>query len=93
LRRRSHGGGEEILVLEGVFSDEQGDYPAGTFMSNPVGSSQVPFIETGCTILVKRHQMHLFGHSPVGGGHNTPLPFHAGGVSVVSTGGGVPGMT
>ena len=28
--RHVHGGGEEILVLEGVFFDERGDYPAGT---------------------------------------------------------------
>ena len=30
FERHVHGGGEEILVLEGVFSDEAGDYPAGT---------------------------------------------------------------
>jgi len=28
--RHVHGGGEEILVLEGVFSDESGDHAAGT---------------------------------------------------------------
>ena len=27
----THDLGEEILVLEGVFSDETGDYPAGTY--------------------------------------------------------------
>lgn len=27
-----HGGGEEILVLEGTFSDEYGDYPVGTYL-------------------------------------------------------------
>lgn len=31
----THGGGEEFLVLEGVFSDEHGDYPAGTYVRNP----------------------------------------------------------
>jgi anti-sigma factor ChrR (cupin superfamily) len=30
--RHVHGGGEEIFVLEGVFSDEHGDYPAGTYI-------------------------------------------------------------
>jgi anti-sigma factor ChrR (cupin superfamily) len=48
--------GEEILVLEGVFSDETGDYPAGTYLMNPPGSSHAPFSKTGCTLFVKlRH--------------------------------------
>jgi anti-sigma factor ChrR (cupin superfamily) len=54
----SHGGGEEILVLEGTFSDEVGDYPAGTYLRNPVGSAHAPYSEMGCTILVKLQQMH-----------------------------------
>ncbi|MCP9928811.1 cupin domain-containing protein [Cyanobium sp. CH-040] len=58
FERHVHGGGEEILVLEGIFSDEQGDYPAGTYLRNPVGSSHAPFSESGCTILVKLQQMH-----------------------------------
>ena len=58
FERHVHGGGEEILVLEGVFSDEQGDYPAGTYLRNPVGSSHAPFSQEGCMILVKLHQMH-----------------------------------
>jgi anti-sigma factor ChrR (cupin superfamily) len=58
FERHSHGGGEEILVLEGTFSDEQGDYPAGTYLRNPVGSGHAPFSEEGCTLLVKLHQMH-----------------------------------
>ncbi|NJL22219.1 MAG: cupin [Leptolyngbyaceae cyanobacterium SM1_3_5] len=53
----THGGGEEFLVLEGVFSDEQGDYPAGTYVRNPVGSTHTPFSKDGCTILVKLWQM------------------------------------
>src|SRR5690554_244383 len=52
----THGGGEEILVLEGVFSDEHGDYPAGTYLRNPPGSSHQPFSEQGCTLLVKLWQ-------------------------------------
>lgn len=52
-----HGGGEEYLVLEGVFSDEYGDYPAGTYVRNPIGSSHTPRIGAeGCTIFVKLHQ-------------------------------------
>ncbi|MFO0139365.1 MAG: cupin domain-containing protein [Cyanobacteriota bacterium] len=58
FERHNHGGGEEILVLEGTFCDEQGSYPAGTYLRNPVGSSHAPFSETGCTILVKLQQMH-----------------------------------
>lgn len=53
----THGGGEEYLVLEGVFSDEHGDYPVGTYVRNPVGSSHTPFSKEGGTILVKLWQM------------------------------------
>lgn len=52
----SHGGGEEFLVLEGVFSDEHADYPAGTYVRNPIGSSHTPHSKDGCTIFVKLHQ-------------------------------------
>lgn len=49
----SHGGGEEFLVLEGVFSDESGDYPAGSYVRNPIGTRHKPHTKGGCTILVK----------------------------------------
>ncbi|MCH8492028.1 MAG: cupin domain-containing protein [Idiomarina sp.] len=52
----THGGGEEIFVLDGVFSDEHGDYPAGTYLRNPPGTSHTPFSKNGCTILVKLWQ-------------------------------------
>lgn len=58
FERHVHGGGEEILVLEGTFSDELGDYPAGTYLRNPAGSSHAPFSAEGCTLLVKLQQMH-----------------------------------
>lgn len=51
-----HPGGEEILVLEGVFSDEHGDYPQGTFMLNPEGFSHAPFSREGCVLFVKLRQ-------------------------------------
>ena len=54
----THSGGEEFLVLEGIFSDNHGDYPAGTYVRNPVGSSHVPHSEDGCLILVKLWWMH-----------------------------------
>ncbi len=51
-----HPKGEEILVLDGVFSDQTGDYNAGTYFRNPEGFSHAPFSQSGCTILVKLHQ-------------------------------------
>jgi anti-sigma factor ChrR (cupin superfamily) len=52
----SHEFGEEIFVLDGILSDEIGNYPAGTYLMNPPGSSHAPFSETGCTLFVKlRH--------------------------------------
>lgn len=53
----THGGGEEFLVLEGVFSDEHGDFGPGTYVRNPVGSSHTPHSKEGATILVKLRQM------------------------------------
>jgi anti-sigma factor ChrR (cupin superfamily) len=56
FKTHQHEWGEEILVLEGVFSDETGNYPAGTYIMNPPGSSHAPFSKTGCTLFVKlRH--------------------------------------
>ena len=52
----THTGGEEFLVLEGVFSDETGDYPAGSYVRNPIGSKHTPFSREGATIFVKLHQ-------------------------------------
>lgn len=52
-----HGGGEEFLVLSGVFSDEHGDYGPGAYVRNPPGSAHSPFTRDGCVILVKLRQM------------------------------------
>jgi anti-sigma factor ChrR (cupin superfamily) len=52
----AHDGGEEILVLDGCFSDERGDYPAGTYLRNPPGSRHTPFSTDGCTLFVKLRQ-------------------------------------
>lgn len=51
-----HGGGEEILVLDGVFGDEAGHYPAGSYLRNPRGSRHAPYSGPGCLLLVKLHQ-------------------------------------
>jgi hypothetical protein len=52
----THGGGEEFLVLEGVFQDEHGDFPAGSYIRNPPQSSHTPGSAPGCTIFVKLWQ-------------------------------------
>lgn len=49
----AHVGGEEILVLSGVFEDEHGRYPAGTWIRSPHLSRHKPFSREGCTIYVK----------------------------------------
>jgi anti-sigma factor ChrR (cupin superfamily) len=54
--RHTHEGGEEFFVLEGVFQDEHGDYPAGSYVRNPPTSAHTPGSEPGCTILVKLWQ-------------------------------------
>ena len=51
-----HPDGEEILVLEGVFSDEQGHWPAGTYLLNPEGFRHAPFSDPGCVLFVKLRQ-------------------------------------
>jgi anti-sigma factor ChrR (cupin superfamily) len=53
----THGGGEEFLVLDGVFQDEHGDFPAGSYIRNPPTSSHTPASRPGCTIFVKLWQM------------------------------------
>jgi anti-sigma factor ChrR (cupin superfamily) len=48
-----HYGGEEILVVDGVFEDEHGRYPAGAWLRSPHLSQHKPFSREGCIILVK----------------------------------------
>ena len=52
----THDGGEEFIVLEGIFQDEHGDFPAGSYIRNPPTSSHTPASEPGCTIFVKLWQ-------------------------------------
>lgn len=54
-----HTGGEEFLVLDGVFQDEHGDYPVGTYVRNPPQSQHTPRSQPGCTIFVKLWQFDL----------------------------------
>ncbi|MBC6439248.1 MAG: cupin domain-containing protein [Rhodospirillales bacterium] len=51
-----HPDGEEILVLEGIFSDQTGDYPAGSYLLNPEGFEHGPYSEEGCRLFVKLRQ-------------------------------------
>ena len=51
-----HGGGEEFLVLDGVFQDEHGDYPAGCYVRNPPTTRHTPGSADGCTLFVKLWQ-------------------------------------
>lgn len=54
-----HTGGEEFLVLSGVFQDEHGDFPAGSYIRNPPQSSHTPRSDDGCVIFVKLWQFQL----------------------------------
>ncbi|MCJ8311997.1 MAG: cupin domain-containing protein [Saccharospirillaceae bacterium] len=56
FKSHTHPLGEEIFVLEGVFSDENGNYPSGSYIRNPPGSSHAPFSKQGCVIFVKLQQ-------------------------------------
>jgi len=51
-----HGGGEEFIVLEGVFEDDYGEWPVGSYIRNPPGSEHTPGSEPGCVIFVKLWQ-------------------------------------
>lgn len=52
----THTGGEEFIVLKGVFQDEHGDFPAGSYIRNPPTSAHTPGSAEGCTIFVKLWQ-------------------------------------
>jgi len=60
-----HTGGEEFIVLEGVFQDEHGDFPAGTYVRNPPESSHTPRSDNGCIIFVKLWQFDLLDRNQV----------------------------
>lgn len=95
FRAHDHPLGEEILVLEGVFSDDTGDYPAGTYFRNPEGFRHAPFSEGGCVLLVKLHQFQADDTEHVvidtstapfqpGAGNLQVLPLHAHGTEQVA---------
>ncbi len=45
-------GPEEVFVVSGTFNDGDRDYPAGSFIHAPAGSSHVPQSATGCTLFL-----------------------------------------
>ncbi len=55
----THAGGEEFIVLDGVFQDEHGDFPEGTYVRNPPTTAHTPGSEPGCTIFVKLWQFDM----------------------------------
>lgn len=59
----THTGGEEFIVLEGVFQDEHGDFPAGTYVRNPPTTAHTPGSAQGCTIFVKLWQFDMADRS------------------------------
>ena len=77
-----HTGGEEFLVLEGVFQDENGDFPAGTYVRNPPTSSHTPGSEAGCVIFVKLWQFDMSDRTQlsvdVNGTDYAPVDGHSG---------------
>jgi anti-sigma factor ChrR (cupin superfamily) len=59
-----HPGGEEFVVLDGVFQDEHGDYPAGAYVRNPPGTRHIPASRDGCTIFVRLWQFRAGDRTP-----------------------------
>lgn len=60
-----HDGGEEFIVLDGVFQDEHGDFPVGSYIRNPPTSSHTPGSADGCVIFVKLWQFDPVDRTPV----------------------------
>lgn len=63
--RHAHPRGEEILVLDGVFSDEHGDHGPGSYIRNPPGSAHSPCSHEGCELFVKLDQFDPEDTTPV----------------------------
>jgi hypothetical protein len=62
----THGGGEEFFVLEGVFQDEHGEFPAGSYVRNPPTSRHTPGSVPGCILFVKLWQFDLSDRTQIG---------------------------
>lgn len=77
----THDGGEEFLVLDGVFQDETGDFGPGMYVRNPPTSRHTPAAAQGATILVKLHQFDPEDRTEVrrdtSGAADAVLPLHS----------------
>lgn len=81
-----HGGGEEFFVIEGTFSDEHHQYPVGSYVRNPIGTSHTPKVGAdGAVMFVKLHQFkNVDTEQKIIDTHNTPwLPGTVDGLSVM----------
>jgi len=78
--RHEHPLGEEIMVLEGVFSDESGHYGPGSYLRHPPGSGHAPFSDEGCVLFVKLHQFNAndFNTVRIDTNNTSWLPGHGG---------------
>ncbi len=77
----THTGGEEFIVLDGVFQDEHGDYPAGTYVRNPPTTAHTPGSKPGCTIFVKLWQFDMADRTQFRKDMNAELGAPEGGVA------------
>ena len=77
----THTGGEEFIVLDGVFQDEHGDFPEGTYVRNPPTTSHTPGSKEGCTIFVKLWQFDMEDRTQFRKDMNAELGAHQDGVS------------
>ena len=50
----SYPDGVEIYVIDGKFSDENGDYGPGHWLRFPVGAEHQPQTDSGCVLYTKR---------------------------------------
>ena len=74
FHRHGHPEGEEILVLEGIFSDDAGDWPAGSWLLNPEGFAHAPYSREGCLLFVKLRQYRGAKHLMLAWPELTPEP-------------------
>ena len=59
FQTHTHWGGEEILVIEGTFYDERGEYPAGSWIRNPHRRRHAPYTKGDGTLIYVK-----VGHLP-----------------------------
>jgi len=79
-----HTGGEEFIVLDGVFQDEHGDFPAGSYIRNPPTTRHAPGSDDGCTIFVKLWQFDMNDRTQIMIDMNKNTPVDAAGRDGVS---------